>query len=129
MRIDLKAVSVAFIVFLAIFLPTYLRFTSYDFTNTVFSYLAPWLTYLAPFFSGLAMAYLEKINTRFNSILLSALISLSLGLANFIGPSDLPGFYYSFWVTGLSLPIVLFLVAAGLGAKSLIKALSNEIKP
>ena len=129
MRIDLKTVNVAFIVFLAIYLPTYLRFTPYHFTNTVFEYLAPWLPYLAAFFSGLTMAYLEKNGSRFNSLLLTALISISLGLANYIGPSDLPGLYYSLWVTGLSLPIVLFLVGAGLGAKSLIKAVYSEIKP
>ncbi|GEM_PF-4053500 len=129
MRIDLKAVSLAFIIFLVIFLPMYLRFSTYDFTNIAFSYLAPWLPYLAAFFSGLTLAYREKLVSRFNSLLLSVLISLSLGLANHIGPSDLSGIYYSIWITGLSFPFVLFLVVAGLGTKNLIKAVSNEFKP
>jgi hypothetical protein len=129
MRIDLKAICLAFIVFVVVAHPAYLRFYLYDFTNSVFSSLVPCLPYTAAFFSGLTLAYHEQINSRFNSLLLSALISIGLGLANYIGPSDLPGFYYSMWVTGLSFPIVLFLVVAGLGAKNLIKVVSNEIKP
>ncbi len=129
MRIDLKAICLAFIVFVIVAHPISLRFSLYDFTNSVFSYLIPWLPYLGAFCSGLTLAYREKISSRFNSLLLSVLISFSLGIVNYIGPSDLPGFYYSMWVTGLSFPIVLFLVVAGLGAKSLIKVVSNEIKP
>jgi hypothetical protein len=127
MRIDLKAIGVAYLVFLALYLPIYLRFTPYGFTKTISSNLAPWLPYLAIFFSGLAMAYYSNFNRRFNALLLTVLIALSFGLANYFGPSDFPGFYSSVWVTGLSLPIVLFLVVAGLGARNLIKAVSSEI--
>jgi hypothetical protein len=129
MRIDLKAIGIAYLVFLALYLPIYLQFTPYDFTKTISSNLTPWLPYLAIFFSGLVMAYYSSFNRRFNALLLTALIALSIGLANHFGPSDFPGFYGSVWVTGLSFPIVLFLVVAGLGAKNLIKVVSNEIKP
>ena len=129
MRIDLKALGISFLTFLIIYLPIYLRFTSNNFIATFLSSLAPLLPYFAAFFSGLTLAYFSKFNQWFNSLLLTALISLSLGFANYFLPSDLPGFYYSAWISALSFPIALFLVVAGLGAKSLMKAVSNEFLP
>lgn len=50
-----------------------------------------------------------------NALLLGILISLLLGLLNWLVPSDLPGPYYSLWISLLSLPVALFFVFAGTG--------------
>lgn len=50
-----------------------------------------------------------------NALLLGIFISLLLGLLNWLAPSDLPGPYYSLWISLLSLPVALFFVFAGTG--------------
>jgi hypothetical protein len=121
MRADLKAIAIAFlayaVVFLAAFLPSILSIS----LGATFELVAPWFPYVAAFLGGITLAYRSRFSERLNGFVLSALIALSLGFANYYGPSDLPFLYASVLVTGISFPIVLFLVVAGLGAKNLFK--------
>lgn len=117
MYIDFKAIGIAFLVFLIVCAPMSLSFP------------VPWLPYIAAFFGGLAIAYRSRFGERSNCVLLAMLISLSLGLSNFVGPSDFPSLSASAWVIGLSFPVALFMVGAGLGAKGLLKKMvSHENK-
>ncbi|HNI72641.1 MAG TPA: hypothetical protein PKN13_10165 [Accumulibacter sp.] len=117
MRADLKATGVAYLVFLAVYPPVYLGPIIGEPAGAVLSLVTPWLAYIAAFLGGLTVAYRSRIGERLNCLLLAVLIALSLGLTNYFGPSDFPGLNASAWVAGLSFPIALFLVAAGLGAK------------
>ena len=121
MRADPKAIGIAYLVFLVVYLPVYLQPTLGESAGRAFSFFAPWLPYIAAFLGGLTVAYRSRISESLNCFLLAVLIALSLGLVNYIGPSDFPGLNASAWVTGLSFPIALFLVAAGLGAKGFFK--------
>jgi hypothetical protein len=114
MRIDFKAIGIAFLVFLVVCTPMFLSFP------------IPGLPYIAAFLGGLTVAYRSRFGERANCVLLAALISLSLGLANYVGPSDFPGLSASAWVIGLSFPVALFMVVAGLGARGFFKKKSGH---
>jgi hypothetical protein len=109
MRIDFKAIGIALLVFLIACAPMFLSFH------------VPWLPYIAAFFGGLTIAYRSRFGEHSNYALLAVLISLSHGLSNFIVPSDFPALSDSTWVIGLSVPVVLFMVGAGIGAKEILK--------
>ena len=114
MRVDFEATGIALLVFLVVCAPMFLSFP------------VPGLPYIAAFFGGLTIAYRSRFGERSNCVLLAVLISLSLGLANFVGPSDFPGLSASAWVIGLSFPVALFMVVAGLGAKGLLKKMISR---
>lgn len=114
MCIDIRATSTAFLVFLVVCVPMF------------FSFPVALLPYIAAFLGGLTIAYRSRFGERSNCVLLAVLISLSLGLANYVSPSDLPGLSASAWIIGLSFPVALFMVIAGLGAKGLIKKIASR---
>ena len=114
MRVDFKATGIALLVFLIICAPMFLSFP------------VPGLPFVAAFLGGLTIAYRSCFGERSNCVLLAVLISLSLGLANYVGPSDLPGLSASAWIIGLSFPVALFMVVAGLGAKGLFKKMVSR---
>lgn len=118
MRVDFKATGIALFVFFVVCAPVFL------------SVPVPGLPYVAAFLGGLTIAYRSRFGERSNCVLLAVLISLSLGLVSYIGPSDFPGLSASAWVIGLSFLVVLFMVVAGLGSKGLFKAMfSREDEP
>ncbi len=118
MRADFKATGTALLVFLVVCAPMYLSFPV--------PALLPALPYIAAFLGGLTIAYRSRYGEPSNCVLLAVLISLSLGLANLVGPSDFPGLAASAWVIGLSFPVALFMVVAGLGAKGLLKMMVSR---
>ena len=120
MRIDMKAVGIGYLTFLCIFLLIYLPFVPGSFTSSIFQKIAPVVPYISFFISGLVVANYSRFKIRISQVILAILISLSLGLANYYGPSDFHGIKATLWVIGISLPIVFLFVIAGQGAKELI---------
>jgi hypothetical protein len=84
--------------------------------------------YIAAVIAGLVLAHQcsSPSHETKNALLLGIFISLLLGLLNWLGPSDLPGLYYSAWIFMLSLPVTLFLVFAGTGLKGLWGKITHD---
>jgi hypothetical protein len=122
MRTDFKATGIALLVFLVVCAPMYFSFP----VPVLLPVLLPVLPYIAAFLGGLTIAYRSRFGERSNCVVLAVLISLTLGFANLVGPSDFPGLSASAWVIGLSFPVALFMVVAGLGAKGLLKKMVSR---
>ena len=116
MRVDIKALSISYFAFVSMHLLVYVP------SNPIASFLP----YLAVIISGFLLERNSDTNTKFSTVILTVLISLSLGIANYFGPSDFPGLKATAWIFGISLPIVLFLVIAGRGLNEIVMRMKSN---
>jgi len=116
MRVDIKALTISYLAFICIYLLVYIPLNP----------IAPYLPYIAVTISGSLLARYTKNALKVNTVILTLLISLSFGMANYFGPSDFPGLKATGWVIGISIPIVLFLVIAGQGLNEIVIRMKSK---